>query len=127
MTAPLRVRVYRRPNIDVRGFGDPGPVPIHGGWGWQLWSGDPCDGGQLIDWGIRGTQPDALTAACHHLRRRAQPGGHPRAINYWDRVTPAERMAAASQPCSCDYGSTAPGIVEPPGRDPDCPEHGGRP
>lgn len=39
------------------------------------------------------------------------------------------RMDAEREPppCTCNYGSTAPGIVEPPGHDPDCPHHGGRP
>lgn len=26
--------------------------------------------------------------------------------------------------CTCDYGSLAPGVVEPPGRDSACPIHG---
>jgi hypothetical protein len=73
MTAPLRARVYRRPDANVTGLDQTERVTIHAGWIWQLWSGDPRDGGQLIDWGTRGTQPDALTAACHHLRR-VHPG-----------------------------------------------------
>lgn len=78
MTAQLRARIYRRPNANITGLDQSEPQYISTGWAWQLWSGT-----QLVDWGIRGSQPDALTAACHHLRRLGQPGVYWTELGRW--------------------------------------------
>lgn len=64
------------------------------------------------------------------LGEARKPGKWDVRVEYFDNLDAAKAcreavLAGKWARCTCDYGTVAPGVVEPPTTDPDCPEHGG--
>jgi hypothetical protein len=70
MTAPIRARITRQPNIEITQIGYAEAVVLDAGWRYEVSDSDRAPGWQLLAAGVVGTQPEALRKACEEIRRR---------------------------------------------------------